>query len=171
MNIKELLKNKKVLAIGVVVFLAVLSIVYFVVSNQSKNKEALEALENEEVIPTVDASVIVNLRPAKKSGEVTLTVKNAPNGTKSIDYELTYDALSTEGTGENVPQGAIGKCYNTKDTRDWTCKQQAESGEAITLGTCSSGACVYHKVVGPIKVTLGFEGSYGKKIFEKEYDL
>ncbi len=168
---KELLKDRKKLALIIGGVLLVVGIVFFIVSNQAKNKEALEALQNEEIIPTVDASVIVKLRPAKKSGEVLLTVENAPKGTKGIDYELTYDAMSTEGTGEKVPQGAIGKCYNKGGSQNWTCKQQAESGEAITLGTCSSGTCVYHKVVGPIKVTLGFEGSYGKRIFEKEYDL
>jgi hypothetical protein len=171
MNIKELLKDKKKLGITVVVLLVVIGIVYFIVANQAKNKQALEALENEEIIPTVDASVIVELKAAKKAGEVTLTVKDAPKGTKSIEYELTYDAMSTEGTGEKVPQGAIGRCYNKSGTQNWNCKQQQESGEAITLGTCSSGTCVYHKVVGPIKVTLSFEGSYGKRIFEKEYDL
>jgi len=48
---------------------------------------------------------------------------------------------------------------------------ESEYLKKITLGTCSSGKCVYHEVVGKIKVSLKFTGSYGEKIFEKEYEL
>ncbi|MBI2051867.1 hypothetical protein HYT33_03850 [Candidatus Roizmanbacteria bacterium] len=151
--------NKKLLVgIGIVVVVLILSGV-FVLSRvkSSKQEEPLEELENEEVIPTVDSSVVVSLEPTRGNREVVLTVKNIPSGTRRIEYELSYDA---RGQG---PQGAIGSVELKKGQRSLE--------KTITLGTCSSGTCVYHDVVGEIRLSLKFMGTYGERIFEKEYRL
>lgn len=110
----------------------------------------------ETLVPTIDSSVQVRLTSTSGGHEVLLTIKNIPSGTQSIDYELSYQ------TKQQGLQGVIG-----------TLTLQNESGyeKRITLGTCSSGKCVYHEVMGAIKLTLKFTGSYGDKIFEKEFTL
>lgn len=135
-------------------------------SFQNKTIESSELLE-ENVIPTVDSSVKVLLESVKR-GEVRLTVENAPKGTRGVEYELTYDAQNPGGEKGVIPQGAIGRCSKI-DGNDWECRSTNQ--ENIILGTCSSGTCVYHDIVGKIKVLLKLTGSYGQRIFEKEYDL
>ena len=80
-----------------------------------------------------------------------------PPGTQTVEYELSYQEK------EKGLQGVLGTV-----TLD---ENQTEFDKQITLGTCSSGRCVYHEVVGKVKATLKFSGSYGDKIFEKEYEM
>ncbi|MBI3366047.1 hypothetical protein HY041_00260 [Candidatus Roizmanbacteria bacterium] len=119
-------------------------------------KESQSPQPTETVIPTVDSSVKIDLTSSLGGKEVVLEIKNIPSSTQTIDYELSYQ------TKQQGLQGVIG-----------TITLNSESGyeKRITLGTCSSGKCVYHDVVGKIKVTLKFTGNYGDKIFEKEYEL
>jgi hypothetical protein len=64
----------------------------------------------------------------------------------------------------------IGKCFKTE--RFWQCgEEDAYGGRKIVLGTCSSGTCRYHNILGPIKLNLKFTGSYGEKIYEKEFKI
>lgn len=156
---EALFKNKKALIASsiVLVLLIVGGIFYTISSNQSKKSQLQDVLENEEVIPTVDASVQVSLKPLIGKKEVELTVKGIPRGTKTIEYELSYDA---RGQG---PQGAIGTIELKRG--------ESFFSKTITLGTCSSGTCVYHVVVGGVRLSLIFSGNYGERIFEKEYEL
>jgi hypothetical protein len=41
----------------------------------------------------------------------------------------------------------------------------------ITLGTCSSGKCVYDKNVSKVTVTLKFASDKGASKFQKEFSL
>ncbi len=168
------MKNKNTLIIvsAVIVVIAIIAGIFVLRSKQGQKKSGSDNLPAENIIPTVDSSVVVELKPGSKKGEATLTVKNAPAGTKAISYELTYEAQGASDEGDSsaaIPQGAIGKC--TQSGSIWECGEPSASGRKIVLGTCSSGVCRYHKVVGPVKVTLKFNGSYGDKIFEKEYEL
>ncbi|OGK17978.1 hypothetical protein A3G67_04655 [Candidatus Roizmanbacteria bacterium RIFCSPLOWO2_12_FULL_40_12] len=153
------LKNKKAVAAALVVVVLVVlgGIFFFISSNQSKKSQMEDVLNNEEAIPTVDASVQISLKAKPNKKEVELSVKNMPSGTKSVEYELSYDA---QGQG---PQGAIG----TVELKS----RESFFSKTVTLGTCSSGTCVYHTVVGPVRLSLIFNGGYGQRIFEKEYDL
>lgn len=154
------------IVVGVVIVLLLVTGFVFVKSRTaSKQNQKEEALENVDVIPTVDSSVKVELEALPGKKEVILTVNGVPRGTATIDYELTYDA---EGQG---PQGAIGQCSKKKTEPEACDFRQLSSGKKITLGTCSSGTCVYHKVIGGIRLSLKFSGEYGEKIFEKDYDL
>ncbi|MFH1827428.1 MAG: hypothetical protein ABH812_03305 [bacterium] len=168
---KDLLKNKTFIAVASTVLILIIVFVVFMVRNNGKsNNELQEQLTNAEAIPTVDASVKVNLVQGNRTGEVILTVDKAPQGTSSIEYQLTYDAVSRE-EGSIVPRGVIGTCtqqFGASGT--WTC-QQPNNKEAITLGTCSSGTCVYDNIKGDINVQLKFTGSYGEKIYEKDFNI
>ncbi|MDO8741624.1 MAG: hypothetical protein Q7J11_00585 [Candidatus Roizmanbacteria bacterium] len=165
--------NRKTVMIvgGVFLVLFILSGYWLLIGRKATVKSKNEqVVTSEGVFPTIDSSVQVDLKPIKK-GEVLLSINNAPTGTKSIEFELSYLVanIDTGEGGGNVAQGAIGKCYESNNV--WECGEPFQSGYKIVLGTCSSGVCRYHNITGPIKVLLKFSGSYGVKTFEKEYTL
>lgn len=162
------MNNKKTIAVVAIAVILLLSGILVFNSRKSKN-QSLESLPTQNILPTVDSSVEVELKSSTKKGEAILTIKNAPSGTKSIEYTISYDAESMEGEGGPVPQGAIGKCTETRGV--WLCGEPSEAGRKIVLGTCSSGVCRYHKIIGNVQVSLKFSGTYGEKIFEKGYEL
>jgi hypothetical protein len=120
------------------------------VTEQPQKKEEVGA------IPTVDASTTVTLTALQGNKEIVLKSSSVPNGTTSVDYELSYD---TKAQGK---QGVIGTISDVKGN---------SFEKQMTLGTCSSGRCVYHEVVGAIQVTLRFTGEYGEKVLSKEFTL
>lgn len=152
-------KNNKKYIIGGVVFFLVLVVGGFLIMFNTKKEtvtqDKKEVLTQSEVIPTVDSSVKVELT-SENNKEVTLDINSIPEGTLDIEYELSYI------TGKNVPKGVLG-------TIDVSGKSSVE--RKITLGTCSSGTCVYDEGVTSIKVSLKFNNDSGSKIFEKEFPL
>ncbi|PIP15161.1 hypothetical protein COW98_04980 [Candidatus Roizmanbacteria bacterium CG22_combo_CG10-13_8_21_14_all_35_9] len=148
--------NKNVLIIGAVL-LVLLAIGYWLLGRKNIPKNNQETISPTEIVlPTIDSSVKVDLQSVSGGKDVTLSINNIPSGTDSVDYELSYQ------TAQQGIQGVIG----TIDVSN-----QSDYEKKITLGTCSSGTCVYHQVVGKIKLTLKFTGDYGEKLFEKEYEL
>lgn len=109
----------------------------------------------QEAIPTVDSSVKVDFEQLP-GNKINIEVMSLPKGTEGIDYEISYD------TSDKGLQGAIGMLE--------IAGGKAAPDEDIFMGTCSSGTCIPHKVAGPIKLTLRFNGSYGEQLFEKEYE-
>jgi len=128
-------------------------------SNKGKQQisEEEELLPTEVVIPTVDKSVAIDLVSSSLGREVVLQIKNIPAGTETVEYELSYQ------TKQQGLQGVIGTVELKSD--------QSEVDKRLTLGTCSSGTCIYHQVVGKVRLNLRFTGDYGDKVFEKEYQL
>jgi hypothetical protein len=123
------------------------------INNSNKNEQTVPT---QAIIPTVDSSVKVDLISSTGGKEVTLKITNILSGTTSIDYELSYQ------TAQQGLQGVIGTI---------PIEGNSTYEKKLTLGTCSSGTCVYHQVVGKIKLTLKFNSENGEKIFEKEYGL
>jgi hypothetical protein len=164
-------KKSKMILGGVLVVLIVIFGYWLVTRGKSAgNKKVEEIAQSDTVFPTVDSSVKVDLKSLKK-GEAVLSITNAPSGTNAIEFEMSYLVVN-EDTGEGggtVSQGAIGKC--TEASGVWECGEPSGAGRKIVLGTCSSGVCRYHNISGPIRVSLKFEGSYGDKMFTKEYTL
>lgn len=155
------MKNNKTMMIVAVAAVVVLLIGgYFVFASKKQTpapkQNTTQALDEGEVLPTVDPSVKVDLTSTNGKKEVVLKVDNIPSGTDTIDYELSYQE-KTKGL-----QGAIGTI---------TTNGEKTYEKKITLGTCSSGKCVYHDVVGAIKVTLKFSIGGAQQIFEKDYDI
>ena len=132
-----------------------------VLLNSRKTKvekpEGEELLPTEVVIPTIDKSVKVNLISSSPGREVTLQIENIPSGTHTIEYELSY----------KTKDGALQGVNSTFDVNNG----KKDYKKNITLGTCSSGTCIYHQVVGKIRLNLRFTGDYGDKVFEKEYEI
>jgi len=160
MNLTE--QNKKMLMVAAVVLL-VFGVGFFLVRGNGSNKADEEAneevLPDIEVLPTVADTVKVKITSDAKKQEASLSVTGVPEGTESIEYELSYDA---DIDGEKVPKGVIG-------TIEFDGKEPVK--RQITLGTCSSGTCKYDKGITSIKASLKFTGSYGGQLFEGEFEL
>jgi len=151
--------QKKLMLIGGIVLTVLIIGGVFVASRKTTepNQPEEELLPTEALIPTLDSSASVDLISSSAGREVALQIKNIPEGTESIDYELSYQ------TKQQGLQGVIGTIEMKKN--------DSNVDKTLTLGTCSSGACVYHQVVGKIRLNLRFTGKYGDKVFEKEYDI
>ena len=149
---------KKKMMIAVVGLLVLGGIVLGIFFSQKKAAVVEQPTKQEDlgVIPTVGASTTVTLAALTGNKEMVLKSNGIPSGTTSVDYELSYD---TKAQGK---QGVIGT-VNTITGNSFE--------KQMTLGTCSSGRCVYHEVVGAIQVTLKFSGDYGEKILSKEFSL
>jgi len=151
------MKLNKNFYIGGLIVLVLLVIGVFIFSRKQVNKAIVtNASPTDQIIPTIDSSVKVDLTSTTGGKEVILTINSIPSGTNSIDYELSYQ------TAQQGLQGVIGTI---------TPAGESNYEKKLTLGTCSSGTCVYHQVVGKIKLTLKFNSDSGEKIFEKEYGL
>lgn len=162
--------DKKYLFFGFLMIIFLIFGLLFVFKNKKPSTNKINIEPTQEIIPTVSSSVKVDFKIIKK-GEALLTVFNEPKNTSSIDFEISYQVINndvSEGGEGTVTQGAIGKCY--KISNQWQCGESNNGMERkIILGTCSSGTCRYHNIVGQIKLVLKFTGDYGQKIFEKEY--
>ncbi len=151
--------NKTAVIVGSVLIIVVLLLVgyRFVFRGSSQPSTKNEALPTDELIPTVDSSVNVNLSLLPSGHDIDFSVKNIPNGTATIEYSFSYNTQS-QGI-----QGVIGTVNLTGGEHDYDIN--------ITLGTCSSGKCVYHQVVGSINLSLKFNGNYGVKVFQKDFSI
>lgn len=150
------MKKNMIWVIGGVLVIVGIGLAIFFSQQKPKVVEQPKKAEEVGVIPTVDASTTVTLSALQGNKEIVLKSTSVPSGTTSIDYELSYD---TKAQGK---QGVIG---TVSDITGNSFEKQ------MTLGTCSSGHCVYHEVVGAIQVTLKFTGEYGEKILSKEFTL
>lgn len=148
-------QNKKIMIFAGTMFVVILIALFINISKPKPKQQNPqdEILPKSEIIPTVDANVEVML-VSKSNKEVVLTVNNIPSGTTSIEYELSYLAKG------DLPKGVIGTI---------PIETEENIERSITLGTCSSGKCVYDQGVESIKVSLKFVGDYGSRVFEKEF--
>lgn len=146
-------KNTIGLLVGGVLIMA-LGIFFFM--SQQKPKVVEQVVENtaEDVIPTVDASTKVEAEFFNGKREMQLQVSGMPQGTESVEAQIMYK------TKQNIDQGTFGQI-------------DVDTGMSskMTLGTCSSGRCVYHDVDGSIQVTIKFSGEYGEKVLTKDFSL
>ncbi len=150
------LNNSSLVLIGTIV-IVVFGIGVLIFKGMGSLKQGTPLVEPTEVVmPTLDSSVQVDLSSNSGGKEVTLAIEGIPSNTQSIDYELSYQ------TKQQGLQGVIGTI---------PLKGESNYEKKLTLGTCSSGSCVYHQVLGKIKLTLKFTGDYGDKIFEKEFEI
>ena len=146
-------KHKKILIIGAII--VILGLGYSIFRSPAKKMVTTKSSilpENTE-IQLVDDSVKVSFSSQNKK-EASVKVESIPKDTELIEYEISYN------TAEEVPQGAIGKLDINGNTA---------SKDQLTFGTCSSGTCRYHNLVGTVKLLLKFSGSYGERLFEKEF--
>lgn len=148
-------KNVAIAAVAAIVILGLIG--YMVAGNKSTTSKPKQMKAVVEAIPTVDSSVKVDFKRAA-GNNVILTIDSLPSETTSLDYTFSYD---TKAQGS---QGIIGEGIKIEaDQKKYTLTR--------FLGTQSSGNSVYHEVLGPVKLEIKFTGSYGEKIFVKEYEI
>lgn len=140
---------------GAIIVFLLLGGIVFLRSKRPVNTVSQLPPQTEEVIPTIDSSVKVDLISKTPGREVSITIASIPAGTQTVEYSLSY------ATKQQGIQGVIGTVHLEPN--------QSTYKKDLVLGTCSSGTCVYHQVEGKITLNLKFSGSYGSKIFEKEY--
>lgn len=150
------LKKPQLVLIGGTIIVLLLVGNLIVKGMKPVQKRSEDVQPTEAIIPTLDSSVKVDLTSSLGGKEVMLEIKHIPTDTRTIEYELSYQ------TRQQGLQGVIGTIM---------LNNESKYEKRITLGTCSSGKCVYHEVVGKIKLTLKFTGGYGDKLFEKEVPI
>ena len=122
-------------------------------ANVSKKSETVAPEDG--VIPTIDSSVEISLTALTGKKEVLLSINNMPANTTSLEYILSYETVEGGLQGVNSTAEITGRNFEKK----------------VTLGTCSSGTCVYHNIKDKIKVELIFKSEGGDKYFTKEYAI
>lgn len=144
-------------AVGIVVILAIGGFFFMKKEKSTTTQKKPVIGQEQDAIPQVDSSVVVDLVYTDPRKMIKVAVKNIPSGTQIIEYSVTYD-LKNGGlqgfNGEIDPKG----------------KSEAETDPKL-LGTESSGARRYDDVTGHMKVDMKFTGDYGERVFEKEYQL
>lgn len=157
----KLKKFNIVIVIIVLLILVILAIVIKTITTP-KTEESQTAFPTPiEALPTVDGSVDVTLEYTDGNRAMVLGIQNIPDGTDSIDYEVSYT------TGEGIPKGNIGTIRLKPGE-----KEVERKGEELTLGTCSRGRCVYYQGVELVKLNLKFNNSDGTSaIFQKDYPV
>ena len=119
------------------------------------NNKNEQITPSETVVPTIDSSVEISLTALSGKKEVLLSIKNIPKSTNSLEYILSYETVEGGLQGVNSTAEIAGSNFEKK----------------ITLGTCSSGTCVYHNIKDKIKLELVFKGNNEDKYFTKEYGI
>lgn len=127
----------------------------FIGRKTTVNKSNEPVAPQDGVIPTIDGSVEINLTASVGKKDVLLSIKNMPANTTGLEYILSYETVEGGLQGVNSTAEITGRNFEKK----------------ITLGTCSSGTCVYHNIKDKIKVELIFKSEGGDKYFTKEYEL
>ncbi len=147
------MNNKRIIFFLFFVILITASFFFALKNKKNKTDKKNLIIPTENLIPTISSKVKVNLSYINHKKEVLLSISNIPPKTSTIEYLITYE------TEEGGLQGVNG-----------IIEVQGSSFEKkVTLGTCSSGTCVYHRVKGKIKLELTFKGGYGQTYFNRYY--
>jgi len=148
------LNRKTMMIIGGVILVILIFVGFILLPGKPKvNNEKTTPVDG--VIPTIDSSVKISLTALTGKKEVLLSIKNIPINTTGLEYILSYETVEGGLQGVNSTAEITGRDFEKK----------------ITLGTCSSGTCVYHNIKDKIKVELIFKGNNEDKYFTKEYSI
>jgi hypothetical protein len=79
---------------------------------------------------TIDSSVKISLTALTGKKEVLLSIKDMLKNTNGLEYILSYETVEGGCKVLTVFMEIMGQDFEKK----------------ITLGTCSSGTCVYHNI-------------------------
>ena len=151
-------QNIKFLYAGLAVLLIITGVVVYKVAFAPKPSVPVEEEEIVEILPPVDASVVVDAVLGKPN-TVVLTAKGLAGKYASVAYELTYES------------GGLIKGVNSGSKPIETAGQN-EFEREVYLGTCSRNVCKPVLGVTKVSVVLEFTGEDGKKSqFSKEFEL
>lgn len=149
--------NKKTTMIlgGIFLVLFIFFGYWLLIGRKATVNKNVQIAPSDGAMPTIDSSVIISLTALTGKKEVLLSIKNMPKNTNSLGYILTYETVEGGMQGIQSTAEITGSDFEKK----------------ITLGTCSSGTCVYQNIKSTIKLELVFKGDNGDKYFTKEYKI
>lgn len=150
------MKNKKILTIITILVIIITGLLIFR-TKRGGGGEVSPTPTPTVALPPVDESVDISLTPRSDKKAVILKIGQIPQGTTSVDYELSYE------TGEGLPRGVLGTIHLKEE--------EEEIEREILLGTCSRNVCVYDKGVEKVNLVLKFNFPDGSSQFQKEYEL
>lgn len=161
-------KNKKIIiALGLIILSILLVGVIITltrpkasVSTTSKTSKLAESQIDSEVIPTVGPEVKVKIVSIDPKKVVKLVVDGVPSNTTSLEYEFIYS------TSEQDSEGVFSTAKPKEGLKSFPKTFERE----ITLGTCSRNVCRYHVITSKITIRLKFEGDYGSRLYQKDFD-
>ena len=155
------MKNKMMVLAGVlVIFLVGTGVVVYNVVFAPKQVQKVAEEPPPEILPSVDASVTVDVTKSKTQNNAVVILVNGLGGKMvSVAYELTYDS---QGLIKGVNSGSKPIDVSGKDSFE----------REIYLGTCSRNVCKPDAGVTKVSVVLQFTDAAGQKSqFIKDYDL
>lgn len=131
--------------------------VFFLKGRHGAPKKEEEVVQTpQEILPTIDSSVMIDLVPRDDRKAVILRISNIPSGVTGIEYELTYEAKG------GLPRGVLGRIE---------LKNNNFIDREILLGTCSRNTCVYDEGVTKVSLVLKFISPTGQSQFQKDFPL
>ncbi len=158
MLLKNYLKNKTVLSVVLAILLVATGVVVYKMVSAPKTAPPV-AEEPVEILPQVDASVVVGLTKSKiKDNTLVLSISGLAGKYTKVAYEISYDSQGTTQGVTSQPLDVTGKDSFVRDD--------------IYMGTCSRNVCRPHLGVKKVSLVLEFTDTSGKKSqFTKDYDL
>jgi hypothetical protein len=158
MNFKD---NKILLIVGAVVLLLLVAGGAFALMGKgSKPQETVEETE-ESAIPTLSKEELgLSMKLSPDNNKVMFQIDKAED-IKHIEYEITYDADSTEDESVKVPKGITG---------DEDVTGSPFKTDFLVLGTCSKNVCRYDTGIEEIKLLAKITKKDGK-VYQAEDTL
>lgn len=137
-----------IIAVAVVVVLGIIGGgAYYLLSGSSNNSSSstnFGAGQTAKKLTPSDIGLTLKVRPDGKG--IIMTVSKL-NNVKTIEYEVSYNALETEeGQEANVPKGVVASPISVNG--------QSSITRNLDLGTCSRNVCRFDKVTSPIKFDI-----------------
>ncbi len=150
---------KKIIIIAVILAVISMGIFFYWKSRHvTQSEEETISPTPTVVLPTISESIKVDLISRNSNKSVDLSINGLTSEISSIEYELTYN------TGAGLPRGVLGT-INLKG-------EKKINKTDITLGTCSSGKCVYDTGVTSVNLSLKFNSTSGQSsVFQKNFSL
>lgn len=149
--------KKIILAVGIIILLLIVIVILWNLKSEKKSLTSDLTPTPSIALPTISDKISVELIPLSGNQSVTLKIKGLDSDLESIEYDMNYI------TGNGLSRGVLGKIKLSGE--------KEITRENITLGTCSSGHCVYDTGVTSINLSLRFNSSSGPQIFQKSYNL
>ena len=152
-------KDNKMMMIvgGVVLLVLVVGGLFFLRGRQNAQPEDVDESQNQSIPKLSKEELGLKMELSPDNRTVKFSIAKASD-IKYIDYEITYDADSTEDDSVKVPKGITGAEEVNGNTY---------STKFLTLGTCSKNVCKYDTGIENLKLLAKITKKDGK-IYQAE---
>jgi len=154
-----MLKDSKIVMIvgAVVLVLLVGGGLFFLKGKQSAAPVEEETTQNQSIPKLSKDEIGLSMELSPDNKKVKFSIAKAAD-MKNVDYEITYDADSTEDASVKVPKGITG----AEDIDGSTYET-----DFLDLGTCSKNVCKYDTGIENLKLLLKITKKDGK-VYQSE---